>query len=63
MGELIVGFLVGTIVGGIACYIAFIKILSESKIIAELYANQSTDEDDDYDEADWWKVGKPNPFG
>jgi|688.fasta_scaffold156317_3 hypothetical protein len=62
MGELIVGFLVGIIVGSIGAYIAFIKVLLETKAIAEFHAAEST-EVEDYDEADWWKHGRPNPFG
>ncbi len=63
MGELIVGFLVGMIVGSIGAYMAFIKVLLETKSITELHATENVEEDEDYDEADWWKCGKPNPFG
>ena len=72
MGELLVGFLIGFILGTILSYRAFLIVLehvtgkvesvpNEMGVVPPEYANTDEDEDD-YDDADWWKVGKPNPY-
>lgn len=65
MGELLVGFLIGFILGTILSYRAFLIVLEHvtGKVESTPTEYAHADEDDDYDDADWWKVGKPNPYG
>lgn len=66
MEMLFVGVLVGFILGVICSCISLIYLM---KSFSEYQTTQQKSEYDDYDDvdydyddADWWKSGKPNPY-